>query len=50
MVILVPPAFGPMEGSSEWTLGSCGEGKDQALAAGMWGLCWTVSGDGLLTT
>lgn len=27
MVILVPPAFGPMEGSSEWTLGSWGEGK-----------------------
>lgn len=22
MVILVPPAFGPMEGSSEWTTGS----------------------------
>lgn len=27
MVILVPPAFGPMEGSSEWTVGSWGEGK-----------------------
>lgn len=27
MVILVPPAFGPMEGSSEWTMGSWGEGK-----------------------
>ena len=25
MVILVPPALGPMVGSREWTRGSCGE-------------------------
>lgn len=25
MVILVPPALGPMAGSREWTRGSCGE-------------------------
>lgn len=26
MVILVPPALGPMAGSREWTRGSCGVG------------------------
>lgn len=32
MVILVPPALGPMGGSREWTRGSCGR------KAGVWAL------------